>query len=335
MTFREQYMNDEVPFDRIYDLTDEWNLSEDPRTLREYLGLTPKEEDVWISESDEALEELMEKEKKRWIFFLDLDDTLLDQKKNILPRSREILQQLLDEGHVAVICTGRALPSALTQSHRTGLDQKNCYIICYNGGQIYDITNKKTLYSDTIPMEIIRQCFDAGKEFGIQIQTYSDTHVLTEIETEDFPIYCQRQDLACELVDDVTKVLEHDPPKMLALDHDDHDHVAAFREFLQPKVEGKLDMFFSSDYYLEIVPPGINKGNAVRFLCNYLGIPLCHSIAMGDAENDITMLKAAGIGVAMINGTDAVKAAADRISDEDCNHDGAALMLEKIILKHS
>ena len=64
MTFREKYMRHEAAFDEIFDLTDEWNFSDDMRTLREFLGLTEEEEDVWISESDEALEALLEKQYK-------------------------------------------------------------------------------------------------------------------------------------------------------------------------------------------------------------------------------------------------------------------------------
>ncbi|MCD7957469.1 MAG: hypothetical protein LUG93_17340 [Lachnospiraceae bacterium] len=63
MKFRQRYMSGEAEFDEIFDLTDEWNFSDEECTLREYLGLTEEEEDVWISESDEALEVLMEKEK--------------------------------------------------------------------------------------------------------------------------------------------------------------------------------------------------------------------------------------------------------------------------------
>lgn len=64
MKFRERYMAGEAEFEEIFDLTDEWNYSDEECTLREYLGLTAEEEDVWISESDEALEALMEKEKE-------------------------------------------------------------------------------------------------------------------------------------------------------------------------------------------------------------------------------------------------------------------------------
>ena len=64
MTFRERYLAGEIPFEMIDDYVEEWNNSEDMRTLREYLWLTAEEEDVWIDDSDEALMELLEKERR-------------------------------------------------------------------------------------------------------------------------------------------------------------------------------------------------------------------------------------------------------------------------------
>lgn len=66
MKFRERYMRNETDFEEIFNLTDEWNFSDETCTLREYLGLTAEEEDVWISDSDEALEALMEQERKAY-----------------------------------------------------------------------------------------------------------------------------------------------------------------------------------------------------------------------------------------------------------------------------
>lgn len=65
MKFRERFMNFETDFEEIFTLTDEWNFSDETCTLREYLGLTAEEEDIWISESDEALDEFMEQERKK------------------------------------------------------------------------------------------------------------------------------------------------------------------------------------------------------------------------------------------------------------------------------
>ncbi len=65
MTFREQFMAGIIEFEEIFDYTEDWNFSDDTRTLREYLGLTEEEEDIWISQSDEALEAFMNQERQK------------------------------------------------------------------------------------------------------------------------------------------------------------------------------------------------------------------------------------------------------------------------------
>ena len=73
----------------------------------------------------------------------------------------------------------------------------------------------------------------------------------------------------------------------------------------------------------------MNKGEAVKMLCQKLGVAIENAVACGDAANDLAMLKAAGIGVAMINGSDEVKAVADYITTRDNNHDGVAEAADK------
>ena len=109
MKFRERFMMGEVPFDDIFSLTDKWNFSDEACTLREYLGLTAKEEDVWISDSDDALEELMEKEKNTKAVFLDLDGTLFTDEKTFSAGNCQAIEEALAAGHHIVISTG--LPS--------------------------------------------------------------------------------------------------------------------------------------------------------------------------------------------------------------------------------
>ncbi len=124
MTFRERFLAGKAEFDEIFDLTDEWNESDDTITLREYLGLTVEEEDIWVSDSDDALEDFMIRERTRKIFFTDLDGTLLNDKKEISPSMRTVLSDILHAGHAIVISTGRVLPSALRQANRLHRDRR-------------------------------------------------------------------------------------------------------------------------------------------------------------------------------------------------------------------
>lgn len=332
MKFRERYMAGETEFDEIYDLTDQWNLSDEPCTLREFLGLTAKEEDVWISESDDALQELLETERKRKIFFTDLDGTLLNDQKELSEGNRAALEELQKRGHIISISTGRALPSAIIQAKRLGLMKKNCYIICFNGGQIYDIGQQKLIYQKSLPLDLVRSLFQEAKTFGIDVQTYTDTHVITEHDNESLHKYVKIQQLPYLITDDVISQLAHEPAKVLALDYASPEHVAAFREYITKRCGDQVDIYLSHPSLLELVPPGVNKGNAVRFLCNHLGIPLKNSVSAGDAENDLTMLEASHIGAAMCNGEALLKEKADYITQADNNHDGVAEILHKFIL---
>jgi hydroxymethylpyrimidine pyrophosphatase-like HAD family hydrolase len=73
----------------------------------------------------------------------------------------------------------------------------------------------------------------------------------------------------------------------------------------------------------------MNKGEAVRMLCQMMGVDIADAVSVGDAANDLTMIEAAGIGVAMANATDEVKAIADYITSRDNNHDGIAEVVER------
>lgn len=332
MKFRELYFKGELPFDAIFDYTEEWNYSDETCTLREYLGLTAEEEDVWISESDDALEELLEQEKNRKIIFLDLDGTLLNDRKEFTPGNRKAIKEALKAGHSVVIATGRPLFSALAQAEDLGLVGKGCYIISYNGGDIYDTEKKESLYRKTIPLSYVRYIFDAAREMGLHCQTYNDVEILTETDNPSLQYYMKLTKVRSRVVPDVITELGKDPVKLIVIDIDDHEKLVDFRNRTAKWCEGKLDRFFSSPIYLEHVAPGISKGQAIHFLCEHLGIPLANTIAAGDAENDISMIQEAGIGVAMANAEPAVKAAADYITKRTNNEDGVSEIIGKFLL---
>lgn len=331
MSFRDEFMQGKVSFDEIFDLTDQWNFSDETCTLREYLGLTAEEEDIWISESDEALEDFMNAERGRKVFFTDLDGTLLDDEKRISGKNRSLIKEALSMGHVICVSTGRAYPSALRQAKRLGLDQPNCFLSCYNGGQIYSLEDGKLLYGTGIPFETVRRVLDKAAAMDVFVQAYNETHVLAESDQPILHEYCRIQDLPYRVVPDVIELMDVFPPKLLALG-DDHEKLEAFRCRLGEILGDQLSMSFSNPYYMEIMPQGVNKGSAIRFLCEYLHVPLENSVAAGDAENDMPMIETAGVGAVMCNGEEALKQKADFITSLDNNHDGASEIIEKFVL---
>ena len=333
MKFREAFLTGSTPFDTIFDLTDEWNFSDETCTLREYLGLTPEEEDVWVSQSDEALEDLMEQEKNRRLFFTDIDGTLLTDRKELTPRAAEYLDKALAQGHQIILTTGRAPASTLLQARRMHLNKKGCYVICCNGAQTLDSATGEILASSGVPHPVIRRCFEEAEKAGIYLQSYDNDQILTQFDSPYLYTYARILEMDYKIVPDVEASLPADycPPKLLALDSS-HERLVEFRERLNAIYSDVLDIVFSQDTYLEIVCKGVNKGAAVKDVARMLQVPLALCVAAGDSENDIPMIKAAGVGAAMANAEDAVKEAADYVSTLDNNHDGIAEIIENLVL---
>ena len=117
----------------------------------------------------------------------------------------------------------------------------------------------------------------------------------------------------------------------MAVSEEDRPALERLRQELLQRFED-VDCFFSSKQLLEIVPKGVHKVSALERLCRLLDIPVANSVAAGDEENDITMLRAAGVGCAMHNAAETVKEAADYVTVHTNDEDGIAEIVEKFLL---
>lgn len=269
------------------------------------------------------------------ILFSDLDGTLLNSEKNINKTDLAAIRKMTANGHKFVIATGRPIQSALKIAERYDFVTPGFYIASFNGGLIYDCYKKTTIEKHTVPLKIVRHLFDEAAKAGLHCHTYSRTHVISEHDTEALKHYTKHIGMPSLVVDDVTAALTEEPVKLIVISLKGRIELTAFREKLAPWESGKLSSTFSSDILLEYANPNSTKGNAVKFLCNYFGIPITYAIAAGDEENDISMIDAAGCGVVMCNGTDITKAHADYITEHDNDHGGIAEIIEKFILTNA
>lgn len=269
-----------------------------------------------------------EKDAKSVLFF-DLDGTLLNDEKTILPRTRAALEACVAKGHTFVISSGRAYSSIIKIVERLGLENCNPLISSFNGSQIYHLKNKEMLHSVKLSTDIIARIRDLAKEMGVHLQSYSDTKVLTESINKNVTFYCEYVKNECELLPDIAaEGLE--TYKLLAVDLDNRQLLEVFRAKVEEMCAGKVQCFFSNDWFLEILPHGTTKGTALKFVCDYAGVDYKYSYAFADAENDLPMLKAAAYPTVLLNGIPAAKAAARFITFTDNNHEGLAPFLEKL-----
>lgn len=271
--------------------------------------------------------------RNKKVLFLDMDGTTLDDNKQLSEANLDALCRAVKAGHEVVITTGRTHSSAGYLREHYGLDRIGCrYMIVYNGAAILDCETGKLLYSKTIPVEYAARMIDAAREEGVYLHSYTEKKVLTERDDENLAVYLKRTSMEAEIVPDLKKAVDRPPYKLLAVEVRDPDRLLAFKQNQSSWIKGKVDMYFSCREYLEVVPEGVSKGAALQMFCKMREIPIEHTIAAGDEGNDLSMLRAAGIGCAVANAQEEVKKTADYVTEQDNNHSAVAKIVERFLL---
>ena len=267
------------------------------------------------------------------LFFSDIDETLVNTDKSLSQENRLAIEEFLSRGNLFTISTGRALLGASNLLKKIGLYGKEGLLISSsNGAIVYDTFLEKELLRRPVSPDLMVEAFDLAREFGIHIQTYTDTAVVSETDNEFLQRYLKLQQLPVIFCENIRDAGIAPPPKLLCLDYASPEKITGFRAFFTEKMQGRLDCFQSNPWLLEIVSPGVNKGSSLRFIAQHSSIPIDHTISVGDAENDLSMILEAGIGCAMINADEALKAKADYVTQNDNNHGGVAEILHRFCL---
>ncbi len=266
------------------------------------------------------------------ILFLDIDDTLLTTAKEITPGVKDAISRAAAAGHKIVITTGRPYSAAMRFIDALGLDVPGCYAVCDNGGEIRDTFTGEALVSRPLSVEDASYIIRKAREAGVHVQTYDSECVISPENDEELRYYVSRTHMQFRVAPDLPDSLVEPPLKVVVIGLTGKEKMDALRESLSEWMTDRVDSFYSSNELLEFVGKGISKGAAVHELAALLEIPMENTIAAGDSENDLSMITEAAVGCAMANGTDAVKAAADYITERDCDHDGVAEIIEKFML---
>nr|WP_277935445.1 Cof-type HAD-IIB family hydrolase [Parablautia muri] len=266
------------------------------------------------------------------ILFTDLDGTLLDSQKQISPYTREVLEKWSQAGHKLALCSGRDINSVKDVKRYLRLELPNMYVIGYNGGQIYDCTQNKTIHRAALTLDQTAHILEEADKCGVHVHTYTETNIVSPKDDEELVYYKRVIKTPIIINPNVMDVLTEGPCKCIGIELKDADKLEHFRLSLLSWAEDEgVSMIYSSPYYLEFFPATSGKGVAVKTLCELLGINPYFSVAAGDAQNDLSMIEAAGMGIAMLNGSEDVQMAATIITAYDNDHDGLAHALVDLI----
>ncbi len=258
---------------------------------------------------------------KTKIFFFDLDGTLLNTQKQITPDTYAALCEWHDAGNLIAISSGRPLVSILQVIHEQKLEAFDPFAVAFNGSLIYSCREKRDIIRMSISLDEVREVSRIAKSIGLHCHSYNAEGILTPAMNEEIKYYTRVVKLPIKVLPDFPEGVVEPPCKMLCIDLEERGKLDEMKELLK---RDSLTTIRSNPWYLEVFNSGAGKGAAVGELAEYLGIDIADTCAAGDEENDLSMIEAAGCGVAMCNGNPMLFGKADIVTSADNDHDGLA-----------
>lgn len=258
------------------------------------------------------------------LFCTDLDGTLYRNDHTVSQENLDAIEYFKSEGGLFTFITGRV---PLTSHEICRMIKPNAPFGCVNGGGIYDPQKQGFLWMKALPaeaMSLVEYIADQLPDVGIQVNTEKQ-------------IYFHTYDAAMQWFCDITGVSPTmrrcsevtEPVLKVIFASTEENKLNAVAEMLNDHPLADRFAFVRSEQTLyELLPKGVNKGTALKRMAQLLGIDMRRTVAVGDYENDVSMLKTAGIGYAVANARPAAKAVADRFTVSNEEHAIAAIVTE-------
>ena len=244
---------------------------------------------------------------------LDLDGTLTNHDKVVTPRTRQALLQAESKGAIIILASGRPTYGIVPVAECLELEKRGGYILSYNGGNIVNAKTGEKLFSQFLPDAVIPILYKYAKEKNHALLGYAGNEIITEMPDDQYVKEESRiNKMNIRKVDNLLETLEPHPTKLL-MTGDPTDMLKAEEELVEILGE-KMDIFRSAPFFLELVPKGIDKAQSLLRLFSKINLTPADLMAFGDGYNDLSMLKLAGVGVAMANAAPEVRADADYVT---------------------
>jgi len=251
----------------------------------------------------------------------DLDGTLIDQSMTLEPPLVEAFQRAAARGLAISLATGRMPAAADRYRDELGITAP---VIYYNGALVRGGADAPALVSLTLPRGVLARAWAVFSQAPVHPIFYRDERLFCVERTLAVRRYCDEEELRVDVVADPGEFLALGSfVKTLLIGH--HRDLDIVREELTPIVAEHGRLVRTRRDYLEIIPVSASKGAALSRLAAHLNLPLERVVAVGDQENDLEMLREAGLGVAMPHAPEPVRRAADRIAPASA--DGGLLAL--------
>lgn len=267
---------------------------------------------------------------------IDLDGTLLDSAKEISVRNKKAIAYAIEKGVKIVVCSGRVYTGARLYAKQIG---SMAPIIACNGAIITENIDGKIIYSNYLQTADCIKVIDIFHKHDLYFHVYADNTMYTEKLGYTSQKYYEKNKLLppedrvdIEIVKDMTTTVKSLPGHVLKFVAVSDDNIKLLKSSRAEIEQIKSIDVMSSNYNnIEVLNKGVNKGQALKKISEHLNINPSEMIAIGDNENDISMFNIAGLSIAMENGEDFAKEAANYVTASN-DDDGVALAIEKFVL---
>jgi hypothetical protein len=258
---------------------------------------------------------------------LDLDGTLVGTNLTISARVRDSIAQARARGTEVTIVSGRMFAAAKPFAQTLGIAGP---VVCYQGAAIFEASTGAVLRETPVRQDVTRQVLAWAEEHHVHAQCYSDDKLYVQQINRFSKRYTDLAKVEPVVVPSLREAFADQATIKIVLVDDpgpSEQHLAA----LKPLLGDRAYLTRSHVDFVEVLSPDVNKGEALAFVAERYGATLAETMAIGDAWNDVPLISAAGIGIAMGSGPPELFAKADFVVG-DVAHDGVAEAIEKYVL---
>ncbi|WP_297713449.1 Cof-type HAD-IIB family hydrolase [Clostridium sp.] len=273
------------------------------------------------------------------VIIMDVDGTLTNGKKEITKKTKNALIKAQELGVTLILASGRPTSGLMDFARELDMDKHDGLLVSFNGSKVVDCQTNKVLFNETMSVEEGQAVLEHMKKFNVKpmidkgnymyVNNVFDNEILINGEPFNIIQYesrggkfklCEKDDLAAFVDYPLNKILTAGDPDYLQEN---------YKNMMDP-FKDKLSCMFTAPFYFEFTAKGIDKAKALDTVLSPMGFKREEMIAFGDGDNDVSMIEYAGIGVAMENAVDDLKAIANEVTLSN-EEDGIAYTLSKYV----
>ncbi len=270
------------------------------------------------------------------VLVLDIDGTLTNSSKMITPKTRDAIMAAQARGVKVVLASGRPTRGLRRYEKELDLEENGGFLLSFNGARLTKSCGDELIYERTLEKEDVARIYDEVMDMNVGMISYHKDYIFTDSPVDEYMrLEARINGMEIRNVPDFMEHIKFPVNKCLLTAPDDEARYCM--EYLSDKYvkayeeAGKTphyNIYRSEPFFVEVMPLNIDKAATLEELCKYMGIDRTDLVCCGDGYNDVSMIRYAGVGVAMANARDEVKAVADFVTGSN-DDDGIVTVIDK------